>query len=184
MNRISLCDKSRNNFRKGLLLTFLILSVQAHAQPTNEDQVKAVFLYNFTHFVKWPPSSFQSPDSPFIIGIVGDATVPYLRVLVDGESYEGHPIEVRLLTDKKTIAECHLVFIEQAEAAFTKEVMRALQGKSVLTVGDAPSFLHDGGIIRFFKEHNKIRLEIHAKKAEDTQLDISAKLLNLATRYQ
>ncbi|HEU4634127.1 MAG TPA: hypothetical protein VFS22_09095, partial [Flavisolibacter sp.] len=39
-----------------VILSVLTLSVKAFTQtPPREYQVKAVFLYNFTQFVEWPP---------------------------------------------------------------------------------------------------------------------------------
>ena len=36
------------------------------AEAASEYQVKAVFLFNFTHFVEWPPQAFSSPGEPFV----------------------------------------------------------------------------------------------------------------------
>ncbi len=36
-----------------------------------EQQLKAVFVFNFSHFVAWPADSFASPTEPFVIGVLG-----------------------------------------------------------------------------------------------------------------
>jgi hypothetical protein len=41
------------------------------AEAPTEYQVKAVFVYNFSRFVEWPPQSFTAPNEPFVIGILG-----------------------------------------------------------------------------------------------------------------
>jgi hypothetical protein len=48
------------------------LGVQSRNQESQEYPVKLAFLYNFTKFVEWPPSSYGEAGSPLTICIVGD----------------------------------------------------------------------------------------------------------------
>src|ERR1700721_2428538 len=41
------------------------------AEAPTEYQVKAVFVYNFSHFVEWPAQAFAAANAPFVIGILG-----------------------------------------------------------------------------------------------------------------
>jgi len=34
--------------------------------------IKAGFIYNFAKLVEWPTASFAQPDSPIVIGILGE----------------------------------------------------------------------------------------------------------------
>src|SRR5689334_4250328 len=56
----------------GLLPSVNNDSSNPQAQTFYESQVKAAFLYNFTKFVEWPSEAFQYPDSPIVIGTIGD----------------------------------------------------------------------------------------------------------------
>ena len=49
-------------------------SAQASA-PSREYQVKAVFLFNFTQFVNWPPAAFPEDTALLVIGVLGDDPV-------------------------------------------------------------------------------------------------------------
>jgi hypothetical protein len=147
----------------------------AQSQAT-ANQVKAVFLYNFTQFVTWPPQAVQ--NGPFVIGLLGgDPFGSYLDEVVAGEKVSGQPIVIRRYTNVNEISSCHILFVHQGDP---KEVMRQLRGRSILTVGDDERFLSEGGIIRFFIQQNKIRLQINAASARNAQLTISSKLLRLA----
>jgi hypothetical protein len=55
-----------------------------------------------------------------------------------------------------------------------------LNRRGVLTVGDAADFARIGGMIGFYVENNKIRLQINARTAKEANLSISSKLLRLA----
>ena len=150
----------------------------AHAQTTPSYQVKAAFIYNFTQFVEWPANAFSSNNAPFVIGVLGpDPFGAYLDQLVEGEKVNGHPITVKNFTDPEDAGKCHILFIN---AQNMHEVIRALGNRSILTVSDNESFTRNGGMIRFFTENNKIRLEINPAAARTCNLEISGKLLRIA----
>src|ERR1700689_5980039 len=66
------------------------------ADAPTENQVQAVFLYNFSRFVEWPPQAFATPSDPFVIGIVGsDPFGARLDEAVHNEQINGHALTVR-----------------------------------------------------------------------------------------
>ena len=50
----------------------------------------------------------------------------------------------------------------------------------ILTVGETPRFIEQGGIVNFFLENGKVRFEINRSAAERSGLRISSRLLQLA----
>lgn len=162
-----------------LSLVFLHLSPGAEAQQqANAAQIKATFLYHFSSFVEWPPGSFAEPESPLIIGILGaDPFGNFLDELVEGEKAGGHPIIVQRFSEIKEVKKCHILFINSAQPA---EALKALVHRSILSVGDSEQFIRSGGIIRFFLDNGKIRLEISKSAARQAKLNISSKLLRVA----
>ncbi len=59
-------------------------------------------------------------------------------------------------------------------------LLEAVQGASVLTVGESEGFIASGGVIEFRVEESKVRMEISEAAAKRAGLHISAKLLSLA----
>src|SRR5690606_7210979 len=59
-------------------------------------------------------------------------------------------------------------------------VLKELEPRAMLTVGDNPAFIRAGGMIRFFSEDSRIRLQINPEAARSSGLMISSKLLRLA----
>ncbi|RKZ37069.1 MAG: hypothetical protein DRQ41_13685, partial [Gammaproteobacteria bacterium] len=47
-------------------------SSQADLPVAKEYQIKSVFLYNFSYFIKWPETVFSSNDAPFHFCILGE----------------------------------------------------------------------------------------------------------------
>jgi YfiR/HmsC-like len=151
------------------------------ADSPSEYQVKAVFLFNFSHFVDWPPQAFTSPTEPFVIGILG--TDPFgsrLDETVHGERIEGRPIIVRRFTKVEEIADCQILFIDGSESAQLDPIIRALDHRGILTVSEVDGAALSGVMVQFVTENNRIRLRINVESARAAGLSISSKLLRLA----
>lgn len=162
----------------GILLCITKLNAQT---ASREYTVKAVFLFNFTQFVNWPPSSFSHQRAPFIIGIYGgDPFGTELDETVAGEQVNGHPVVVQRLNNINEARRCHILFINQREARNVVDILAQLGNESVLTVSDFPGFARSGGMVNFMNVSNKIKLQINPAAAKSADLAISSKLLRLA----
>jgi hypothetical protein len=162
-----------------LLLAFALMCLFSGAQSTSPvNQIKAVFLFNFTQFINWPPTSYGGATSPFVIAVLGnDPFGAYLESVVENEKVEGRRITVQRYTDLKDVKQCHILFINKENAG---ELAKEMGSRSILTVSDTGNFARDGGIIGFYLDNNKIRLQINTKAARAANLTISSKLLRLA----
>ncbi len=153
-------------------------AITVQAQSTPAYQVKAAFLYNFTQFVEWPSGSYDGNRAPFVIGILGENPFGnYLDELVKDEKAGSRRIIIKKYRDVNDVKNCHILFINMPNPA---EVVRTLGNKSILTVSDADNFTREGGMVRFFTQNSKIRLQINPSAARAANLDISAKLLRIA----
>jgi hypothetical protein len=180
--RVRKCSFTRKV--NGMVLFWLFcFSLNGNAQSVTEYQVKAVFIYNFTHFIQWPSTAFTSDTSSFVIAVLGNnAFGSYLEQTVSGESYKNHPIEVRYYQNISEINNAHILYIDKS-FALPGNAISALKNKPVLTVSDNEDFMAASGILRFFTDKNKIRLQINPEAAKQSGLEVSSKLLSLATIY-
>ena len=157
------------------------MCLTAQRLTSRENQVKAVFLFNFTQFVEWPARSFSSPDSPFIIGVIGnDPFGSYLDETVAGEKVMNHPLVIQRYKDLNELQNCHLLFIGQDDPQKIKAILDVVNRRHTLTVSDYKNFAYSGGMIRFFTQDNKTRLQINLSIAKAAELNISSKLLRVA----
>src|SRR6266542_5258052 len=153
----------------------------AQSAPTPEYRLKAVFLFNFAQFVEWPASAFPEPDTPLVIGVLGDDPFgAYLDETVRGERVNDRPLTVRRYRRVEEIGACHILFISRQEQGHLDQILDSLKGRSILTVGDAEGFASRGGMIRFTTEQNRIRLRVNLDAARAANLTISSKLLRPA----
>lgn len=174
--------------KKSYFIAFSILiafsfftTTAAKAQTAAEYQVKAVFIYNFTRFIDWPAAAFESAGSPFTIGILGeDPFGNALEEAVGSEKVNNHSIVIKRFATVKEVTACQILFINSKDAEYIKNTISELKDKSVLTVSDASNFASSGGVIGFFLENNKVRMQINTEAAKAASLVISSKLLSLS----
>jgi hypothetical protein len=151
------------------------------AGPPTEYQVKAVFLFNFTQFVEWPAAAFPDERAPFVIAVLGrDPFGENLDQAVRGERVGSRELVVQRYESLEKLGPCQILFVADPAAERPAELAAALEGRSVLTVGDAQSRAGREVVIGFVSERNRIRLRINLKAAQEAGLVISSKLLRPA----
>jgi hypothetical protein len=168
-----------------LLITVSIWQLRAQAPVKREYQIKAAFLFNFCQFVEWPPDAFASAEAPFVIGVYGNNPFGhYLEETVAGEDVNGHPVVVKYFNSVDNVDSCQILFVSAHEKSECEQVLSALKGKAVLTIGDAPYFLAQNGMIKFFTRNNSIKFQINLEETKTAGLVLSSKLLRLAEIYE
>ena len=138
-------------------LAFAVATAFA-APPATEEQLKAVFLFNFASFVEWPESTMPSAGEPFSICTLGEQ--PF-----------GAALEEACRGEK--------VFGRDHDASIA-DVLSALKRRGVLTVGESDRFASAGGMIRFRVVQSRVRFEIDSQAAEAAGLRVSSHLMKLA----
>ncbi|HJT25639.1 MAG TPA: YfiR family protein, partial [bacterium] len=172
---------SRAGFALVLLLGAGVLSLRAETPVSKEYQVKAVFLFNFAQFVKWPRAAFTRENEPFRIGILGeDPFDAFLDETVKGEKVDGHPLLIRRCNGIEDAKNCQIVFVSRSESQRMENILAGLKGRNILTVSDTEGFIKSGGIVRFVTEGNKVHFRINPEAAKRVKLAISSKVLRLA----
>jgi len=154
----------------------------ASARALPIERVKAAFIYKFANFVEWPPSAFESKDSPLVIGAVADDHfVDILKDVVDGKSVNARSIEVKKIGALSDLKGCQIAFISDTKHDELDRILSDIQDETILSIGDSDDFVDKGGIIKLYEEKNRLRFEINLDSAKRAQLKISSKLLDLAT---
>jgi hypothetical protein len=165
-----------------VLAASLACATGVAAQSSGEYDVKAAYLYNFAKFVEWPPEAFPSPDAPFAICVLGqDPFGRGLDDIVQGERIQGRPLVVRRLKGWDDAELCQILFVSASVEEDFEQLLQGNTFRRTLTVGDVPRFLAAGGHISFFLEGSSVRFAIHRANLSRTELQISSKLMRVAT---
>lgn len=171
-------------FTVGLVSVWLVLAqAMTYGITASDPQIKAVFLYNFALFTKWPASAFNHGTEPFRICVAGDPDVEgTLRIVTENESVSGHPIVVsRLGESLSAIRVCHILFVGGVDEEITSLIIRNTRSTAVLTVIDSDQNEATGSVVILTKKNRRIHPVINLEVARESGLVFSAKLLGLAT---
>ena len=157
------------------------MNVARSQTVSHEYPLKAVFLLNFAQFTDWPTNAFGQPDSPLVIGVLGDD--PFGALLDDavrGETVNGRKFVVERYRRVEDMKACHILFISQSEIKRLDKIVENLKGKPILTVSEIDGSAYRGVCVRFITENNKIHLRINTDALQEAQLTMSSKLLRVA----
>jgi len=193
-----------------LTLTILVLIAASTATPVLADdapgraqQLKAAFIYNFIKFVEWPDEKDVDHDKPITIGIIGSRDFVQAFEPIKHERIKNRDISIKYFAGYERLTEssepndqqwqqsmaalkaCDVLLLckcNDAHIGNSTEIVKALRGSSILTVGETAGFLESGGMINFLMQGNKVRFEINHASAKQAKLRIRSQLLRLAQR--
>ena len=154
-----------------------------YSSERDEYSMKAAFLVHFVYYTEWPKEAFKNEDEPIRIMVVGRD--PFGTKLED--TFEGRELHGRRLVVERMASlpegkplKAHVVFCALRSAAERKAFLKAMRGRSILTIGEVEDFAADGAAINFYLEKLKVRFEINRKAFERGDLKVSSELLKLA----
>jgi hypothetical protein len=164
---------------------FLSAAAGQDASPAaSEYTIKAAYIYNFLRYIEWPPSAFESANSPYVVGVLGEVPADLQRALnfyAESKTIEGRAIRFRQFRTVDEMTACHIVYVTNvSDTRVLQEAVARLSNGSTLLVGETNSFLQHGGEISFFQASNKVRIRLDLNQAKRKGLRPSAKLLQVA----
>jgi hypothetical protein len=152
------------------------------AQAPLENEVKAVFLFNFAKYVDWPSAPQGSsatvricvPSNPPFLAIVREA--------VRDELVNGRPLHAIGLEGLDDARDCDIIYVGDTKSPDAAAWITAVRGRQTLTVGEGAMI--DGLVIAFVRDQDRLRFDISRAAASRQKLTISSRLLGLARRVQ
>lgn len=151
-------------------------SVWAGSQ--GEAKVQTAYIYNFTKYTSWP----QSPASPPLnICLLGPDPLAEQLIALEQKQVQSRKISVQFHALPTEISTCDVLFISHSQDDALAEILAGMDGRPILSISDLPSFAQRGGMIELIRQDNKIRFIINMKAVNRAGLNISSRLLKLAT---
>jgi hypothetical protein len=158
-----------------------LVSAPVAAQTAAISKVKAAFLYNFAKFAEWPADTLP-PGQRLQLCVVGDdAVADALEQTIKGRAIEGHELSVRVIGGDETLRSCHMVYVDGRDARRSSQLLEALKGAPILSVGDGDKFAERGGVAQLVLEEDRMRFAVNVTAVERARLRLSSKLLSLAS---
>jgi hypothetical protein len=153
----------------------------------SEQELKAIYLYNFLQFVQWPKEKCPLPrEGANEIVVIGDTSLQPVLQSLQAKLREKNKELILVFHDAyregMDLSSCCLLFIGSSERKRLAKILQNINGKHVLTVTDSDEFEDSGVMITLLSRENKIRWAINRKPVADADLKMSAKLLAIAER--
>lgn len=163
------------------LLLCCCVSHPSQADENNmEYKVKAAYLYNFTKFITWP----EKASPTFNICIIGNDPFGKLLDPLESKTVLDKPIRLFRFDTAKQAKDCDIVYFDNTDQRADLAIPGVLligSLKKALTVSSQPFFAESGGMIGFALDDEKVKLHINLKALKQSGLNVSAKLLEVAT---
>ena len=182
---ISLMERfpSGRGFARGLAVLLLTLFVSnAPATEFSADEVKAVYLFNFTSFISWPDDTFSEESAPFTYCSMNNtsAVIEPLAEILLGETVGSRAVQYKTISNLSKLKNCQVLYIDQHQKVDVTQILAAIADAPVLTVSDINGFAEQGGGIEFSAKAGRIKLLINLLKIKESRLNVSSKLLRIA----
>jgi len=176
---------AKANFRrvllKALCATLAVLGLVNHGDgqaQMEEHEAKAAFVLKLINFVEFPASGQNS----LTIGTIGaDETGDALVKLATGKSVNGKGVVVKRLAPDADLKGIDVLYIGSSQAKNLATLLDRARGVNVLTIGETDGFDQRGGIVNLLVSEGRIKFEVNPHAAEKAHMQISSRLLSLAT---
>lgn len=152
-------------------------SAFAQGVPGLEGKLKAVFLYHFLQYVRWPETE---QEGPLRVVLAGDTPIEtHLRQIAQSRDVGGRKIEVVQSLSSEDWEVCHILFVPDANWSEFEAAASHFLRLPVLVVSDTTS---DGEYLpsfRFFIEGDRLHIEANRDVLKSQGLKVSSQLMKL-----
>lgn len=180
-----------------LVTTFLFIAMllspmggeSIAAAVAEETRVRALYILNFANFIRWPKNNLQDSRLTIICTLSKNEVGEQMKQVIDAMPAE-NKVTIRQAVPMNLLKHCHIVYIDDIDAASLGTVFTVLKPYPVLTVSSLPGFIEQGGNIGFLNKEQQLGLysgrrvqyEINLAQSKSTKLQIDPRLLELAAR--
>jgi len=137
-------------------------------------------IYKILDFIQWPTNSFINSHKTFRIGVLGASPIFGSLKLLEEETIKDLQVKVELVENINNIKNFHLLYVCPKQINQMPFIVNAAMEGKTLTLSKTNGFAQRGGIINFYENKGKMRLEINLNQAKKSEFKISSRLLMLS----
>ncbi|MEW8028670.1 MAG: YfiR family protein [Candidatus Thiodiazotropha sp.] len=163
-----------------LLVLCLSFATFAEEQQGDENLLKAVFVFNFAKFARWPAGSWAESGSSLKICSIGYDELANTLVRLHGRTLRDHPVQIVQREGTEQLDACHVLYLANSLQHDAIEIVESLRSKPILTVSEILGFSESGGMIELYQRDGRIRFKVNLHITREAGLDLSSRLLKLA----
>lgn len=160
------------------LSPYLYLIGQVSGKVKSET-VMAVYIYNFTKFLKWTTNNSES----FYISVLGKSKIrePFSKI-AEKEKINGKNIIIEEIKDLNQLKYGSVLFISTNDDSMLPAILKKTAMNNILTVSASKGFAYKGVCINFIIAADEMKFEINQKAMEEAGITPNTRLLSLALK--
>ncbi|MGJ8654014.1 MAG: YfiR family protein [Opitutaceae bacterium] len=165
----------------GLALSMSLCFASNGRPIIEENQGKALLIYNIAKFTVWPSETPPS-DAPFIFGLWGNEAIAKAFQVVEGQKVHGRTVRINRYSKGSLPVGCDLIIIPKHQLQEFIKAKDKLGNLPILTVTTDPAIFDAGAmmLVEVVDDHLSFSVNLGAVKASG--LEISGNLLRLARK--
>lgn len=176
-------SKRGPRLRAAIALIASLSSAPARTEAPNPmpEQVRAAYVLNFTRYTTWPASAISEGSAPLVVCALGPGASDVARQL-QSRAAGNHPLELRALQHPDQVSGCHALYLGPTERAQQSSLLARLRNQAILTIGESPSFLADGGMINLVLVDGNLHFEVNLAATAGAGMQLNPRMLALADK--
>lgn len=165
---------------KTLTLSFILILLSVLQQVSaQEEKFKALFIYNFTKYIEWPP---EMGGNDFLIAVLGDREIlNHLNEIASKMKVGSKNIRLSYYNSVEEVPYCQIVIVGSNHTNEIPIYAKKAKGMKVLIIGDKEKAYQKGACINFIKKNGNLNYEISKSNMEAQELKYVSTLNTLGT---
>jgi hypothetical protein len=160
-----------------LSLALILAGLVNLPAKSQDEKLKAIFVYNFTKYVNWPDKSGN-----FVITVIGKSAISAEIMSIASKKMVGNSlIEVKVVNAPEEITESHIVYIPASKTSALAAIKQKSADYHYLVITEKPDACRSGSCINFTIRDGKLSFEISKVNMESYGLEVSSDLVKLGT---
>lgn len=161
-----------------MLVLFFTINISAQMQI---ESIEASYIANFMRYVQWQN---QENLKTLKFGVYGKNTNIFkeLSKKMNGKNVGAAIINVVEISDDSEFSSCQLLFIPNGKTYKAKNGVKAMGENGVLIITEEQDFHPDYSIVNFKVVNSKLTFQLRNKLAEASNISISSRLQQMATK--
>lgn len=141
-------------------------------------QLHAVYIYQFTKYIKWPDVT-SSED--FVIGVLGETpALEHLEKMAETKSAGNRDIVIRRFASINEVAQVHILFVPNGVVETLAPILNKTKETGTMLITEKEGFGLEGSNINFVERKGRLVFELNTAAMEREQLKVSSELAKLA----
>jgi hypothetical protein len=160
----------------GHLIALLVFCMGTiHETRAQDEKFKAIFVYNYTKYIKWP-----TIGNEFVIQVLGSGAIANEIEQISMKKTVGNAaIKTVRVGSVSEITTCQILFIAAGKTSMLPEIAELAKRMHILIITEKPNACQNGSGINFVTQNGKLGFEISKANIESCGLIVSSELLKM-----